>query len=341
MAKYNSLHPEKPWVLAHLSDLHLARTAGLRLRDLCGKRFLGWLRWHLKRRFRQDERLLTTLGRDLQQTAPDHIAITGDLCHLSLTAEFAAARAWLERLEDPARCSLVLGNHDQYVATAQEHNWGLFLPWLKGDTPLADAYYPAQLDALFPLVQQRGRMVLISLNTARPSAPHLASGAIGAAQLERLRQIFIKLQGQPLFRIVLLHHPPVQGLLSRRRGLADGAELRALLRQCGAELILRCHSHHRFIASLPGPCDPIPVVGAPSITSIESRPEKRSRYFLITIQADNDLQPDDSGSSGWQIRLKSRLLAPDGQGFIDDPEERMFRVAAPAGRPARTACAGG
>ena len=184
-------------------------------------------------------------------------------------------------------------------------------------------------------------MVLISLNTARPSAPHLASGAIGAAQLERLRQIFIKLQGQPLFRIVLLHHPPVQGLLSRRRGLADGAELRALLRQYGAELILCGHSHHCFIASLPGPCGPIPVVGAPSITSIESRPEKRSRYFLITIQADNDLQPDDSGSSGWQIRLKSRLLAPDGQGFIDDPEERMFRVAAPAGRPARTACAGG
>ena len=326
MAEYNNLNQEKPWVLAHLSDPHLARPAGLKLRDLRGKRCLGWLRWHLKRRFRQDEGLLTILGRELQQTAPDHLAITGDLCHLSLPAEFAAAGGWLASLGDPARCSLVLGNHDQYVATDPAQSWGLLLPWLQGDTQQPGGKSAVQLDALFPLVQQRGRAVLISLNTARPTAPHLASGALGEAQLARLRQILAKLQGQRLFRIVLLHHPPLQGLLGRRRGLSDGGAFRALIKEYGAELILCGHAHRCFTASLPGPCGPIPVIVAPSITSIEGKAAKRSQYFLFTIQADGPL--DGAGTNGWSITVKSRLLAPDAQSFIDGPEQTIFSAAA-------------
>lgn len=342
MAEQKSLKQEKPWVLAHFSDPHLARTAGLRLRDLSGKRLIGWLRWQTKRRFRQDERLLTTLGRDLQQTAPDHIALTGDLCQLSLAAEFAAARDWLLGLGSPSRCSLVLGNHDQYVATDPLQSWAMLLPWLQVDTRNSAKEIPSRLDSLFPLVQQRGRIVLISLNSARPTSLHRASGIIGTAQLERLQQILHALQGQGLFRILLLHHPPVQGLLSRRRGLSDGAELRAILRHYGAELILCGHIHHAYTSTLPGPYGPIALIAAPSITSIEGKPVKRSRYFLYTIQADASLNTGDTGgNSGWTISMQSRILAPDGQTFIEDPEQKTFRVAAPAGLPAKKVCAGG
>lgn len=332
MADHKSPQQRKPWMLAHLSDPHLACTAGLQLRDLQGKRFkriLGRLRWHLKRRFRQDERLLTMLGNDLQQTGADHIAITGDLCHLSLAVEFAAARVWLEGLGDPAGLSLVLGNHDQYVATEEAQSWGLLLPWLRGDAQQAAEHRPAELEAFFPLVQRRGRIVLISLNTARPSALHLASGSIGTSQLERLQQILASLQGQGLFRIVLLHHPPGQGLLSRRRDLTDGAELRALLQAYGAELILCGHSHHCISSNLPGPSGPIPLLGAPSITSIEKQLEKRSRYYLIAIHEKSPppaANISSSDSNGWAITVRSRLLAPDGQSFIDGPEPQLFRL---------------
>ncbi len=346
MAEHKKPQQKKTWLLAHLSDPHLARTAGLGRRDLHGKRLLGWLRWHLKRRFMQDERLLTMLSRDLQQTGPDHIAITGDLSHLSLAAEFTAARAWLESLGDPARLSLVLGNHDQYVATEEAQSWALLLPWLRGDAQQAARQRPAELEALFPLVQQRGRIVLISLNTARPTALHLASGTIGASQLARLRQILHALQGQGLFRILLLHHPPGEGLLGRRRGLTGGAELRALLRNYGVELILCGHSHHCISTSLPGPSgigganSPIPLVSAPSITSIERRAEKRSRYFLIAIQEDERPPAADTGSS-WTVTVRSRLLAPDGRSFIDAAKQQTLKAQAPAGLRAGTACAGG
>lgn len=331
-----TLHREKPWVLAHLSDLHLAHTAGLRLHDLHGKQLLGWLRWQLKRRFRQDEGLLTTLACELQQSLPDHIAITGDLCHLSLAAEFRAARNWLASLGDPSRCSLVFGNHDQYVATDWAHSCGLLLPWLQGDDRPAPKNRPAQLDTLFPLLQRRRNIALISLNTARPTALHLASGRIGRKQLERLQQLLVALEGQQLFRILLLHHPPAQGAgtLSRRRGLDDGAELRALLAEHGVELVLSGHTHRSFSDALPGPHGPIPLFGAPSITSVESGGHKRSSYSLFTIC------PAQDGRSGWTISVRHRLLAANAQAFIDGSQQCWFCPAAPAGLPAKTDCAG-
>ena len=331
-----ALSQEKPWVLAHLSDLHLARTAGLRLHDLHGKRLLGWLRWQLKRRFRQNEGLLTTLACELQQNSPDHIAITGDLCHLSLVAEFGAARDWLASLGDPARCSLVFGNHDQYVATDWAHSCGLLLPWLQGDAHHAPENRPAQLDTLFPLLQRRGSVALISLNSARPTTLHLASGKIGREQLDRLQQVLIELKGQQLFRILLLHHPPTQdtGVFSRRRGLDDGPELRALLAEHGVELILSGHTHRSASGVLPGPHGPIPLFGAPSITSVESDEHKRSSYYLFTIC------PAQDGSTGWTIAVRHRLLAANAQAFIDGPQQCWFSPATPAKPPAKTACAG-
>ena len=78
------------FVLAHLSDLHMAHTP--RLVELAGKRGLGFINWQRGRKYIHRRETLDAITRDLKAIAADHIAVTGDLVNLSLPVEYAAAR---------------------------------------------------------------------------------------------------------------------------------------------------------------------------------------------------------------------------------------------------------
>ena len=91
------------FVLAHLSDPHLAPLPRPRPRELLSKRGLGYINWLRKRRSIHRADMLAALVADLKGHAPDHVAVTGDLVNLSLTNEFAPARDWLARLGRSAR----------------------------------------------------------------------------------------------------------------------------------------------------------------------------------------------------------------------------------------------
>ena len=93
------------FTLAHLSDPHLPPLPVPRLRDLAGKRALGYLNWTRNRRKVHKRDVLDALVSDLQAQGPDHIAITGDLVNLALEAEFAPSRAWLESVGARFRCA--------------------------------------------------------------------------------------------------------------------------------------------------------------------------------------------------------------------------------------------
>ena len=103
------------FTLAHLSDPHLPPLPRPRLRDLAGKRALGYLNWTRNRHKFHRRDVLDALVSDMQAQAPDHIAVTGDLVNLALEAEFAPALAWLESVGTPDRVTVVPGNHDAYV----------------------------------------------------------------------------------------------------------------------------------------------------------------------------------------------------------------------------------
>ena len=90
------------FVLAHLSDPHLAPLPRPRLRELLSKRGLGYINWLRKRRAIHRAEVLAALVADLKAHAPDHIAVTGDLVNLSLSRRIRAgarlARAtWASR----------------------------------------------------------------------------------------------------------------------------------------------------------------------------------------------------------------------------------------------------
>ena len=85
----------------HLSDPHLPPLPGRGLRELAGKRALGYLNWTRNRHKYHRRDVLDALVPDMQAQRPDHIAVTGDLVNLALEAEFAPARAWLESVGAP------------------------------------------------------------------------------------------------------------------------------------------------------------------------------------------------------------------------------------------------
>ena len=109
------------FILAHLSDPHLAPLPQPRFVELFGKRATGFVNWRRKRQAIHRPEVLARIVADLKAQTPDHIAVTGDLVNLALPAEYAPARAWLDALGSPADVTFVPGNHDAYVRAALPH----------------------------------------------------------------------------------------------------------------------------------------------------------------------------------------------------------------------------
>jgi 3',5'-cyclic AMP phosphodiesterase CpdA len=121
------------FVLAHLSDPHLAPLPRPRIAELASKRLTGYLNWLRKRRAIHRSDALAAIVRDLLRGRPDHIAVTGDLVNIALPAEFENARRWLDELGSPADVTLVPGNHDAYVESADALRERLWAPYMAGD----------------------------------------------------------------------------------------------------------------------------------------------------------------------------------------------------------------
>lgn len=255
--------------------------------------------------------MLEALLKDLERTSPDHVAVTGDLTNVGLAGEIEDAVRWLARLGDPARVSIVPGNHDAYAAPLGPERLAPWAPYL-GDGGAGDRDVPGP--AGFPGVRRAGPVALVGLCSAVPTAPGLATGRLGADQLSRLDARLGELGAASLCRVVLMHHPPVPAGQSRRRQLRDAAALRDVLARRGAELILHGHTHRTTFESVAGPGGPIAVVGVPSSSSRSPEPERRARYHLYRIERRDD---------GFELRCRARVLDPNGLRFVDGPEHAL------------------
>ena len=300
--------------LAHLSDPHISYMNAITARDLLGKRLFGYLRWKLHRGAKHGDSVLSALQADLAKTKPDHIAVTGDLTHLSLSAEFKKARQWLQSLGSPSQVTVIPGNHDTYVHTDWYKTMAYWTEYMLSDTPRDDDHNLKNMDRIFPCLRIRGRVAIIGVCTAQPSAPHLAVGSIGTLQLHRLEKLLSQTARQKYFRVVLIHHPPVSGTVSWRKRLTDAPAFQSLLARFGAELILHGHAHRAHQGYLKTPSGSVPVMGVPSITALGRRPELRARYYLYHISP---------GDDDWNVRLQVRIYSPDEKCFIREREQRL------------------
>jgi 3',5'-cyclic AMP phosphodiesterase CpdA len=263
------------FTLAHLSDPHLPPLPAPRLAELAGKRALGYLNWTRNRRKVHRREVLDALVSDMQAQTPDHIAVTGDLVNLALEAEFAPSRTWLESVGTPDRVTAIPGNHDAYVRATRHRFVEAWADYVGGDDAAADG------GVAFPSLRRRGPLALISLSSAVPTPPLMATGWLGRGQLDALERMLTRLAGEEVFRVLLVHHPLRSD--SRTKRLTDSSELLALLRQHGVELVLHGHDHVHSTIWIEGPAGKIPAIGVPSASAVAHGRYPAAAYNLFSI----------------------------------------------------------
>jgi 3',5'-cyclic AMP phosphodiesterase CpdA len=290
------------FVLAHLSDPHLAPLPTPNLFELAGKRLGGFVNWHYNRRHVHRADVLDRIVDDLKVRAPNHVAVTGDLVNLSLAGEFLPARAWLERLGSAHDVTVVPGNHDTYVWSKARHPGRHWAEYMRGDG--AAATEPPQ----FPFVRRRGPVSMIGLTTAVPTPPFRATGRLGESQLARLAVLLDELGRSGAFRVVLIHHPPITRPEWGDRRLIDGNAFIALIQQHGAELILHGHEHLGLVRWLEGPQRRVPAVGVPSASGAAGAKYDIAAYNLYAITG---------GPDAWHCEMVARGLDRDGSCIVE------------------------
>ena len=164
-------------------------------------------------------------------------------------------------------------------------------------------------EAVFPQVRVRGPVAIFNLCSAVPTAPHLATGRLGEEQLQRLEAALADPAYADLFRIVVLHHPPQKGAVSKRKSLDDQEALRSVLAKHGADLVLHGHAHEALVGSVPGPNgSAIPVLGVPSASAKPSG-HSPARWHAIEIE--------DAPAGRRQVRIVARGIEPGREGLVE------------------------
>jgi 3',5'-cyclic AMP phosphodiesterase CpdA len=293
------------FVLAHLSDPHLGPLPAPRWRELLGKRATGFINWRRKRHLIHRGDVLARIVADLKAQSPDHIAVTGDLVNISLPAEYPPALGWLASLGPPYDVTLVPGNHDVYVRGAARFPQLHWSDYMRGDDAAGTA---------FPFVRRRGPLALIGLSTAVPTAPFMATGHLGIEQIARLAQALDDCGRNGLFRVVMIHHPPISPPARHFKRLVDGPDLCAVLARHGAELVIHGHDHLHSLIELKGPRGPIPVVGVPSASEAPPGEHHRAGYNLYVVEGE---------AGAWRCEAISRGLSAGGEAVVEVGRTRL------------------
>ena len=292
--------------LAHISDIHLSPLPRVRYRELASKRITGYINWLRNRKGAMHGTVLDKLVADMLAQAPNHIAVTGDLVNLALNLEIDIAADWLSKLGNPDDVSVVPGNHDAYVPGALDRSCRKWEPWMRGDGIDNRGKRPQ-----FPYMRVRDDVAMIGVSSARATAPFMASGDFRSAQAKRLAAALDEAGAHGLFRVVMIHHPPIHGATPTHKRLYGIRRFQKIIRKHGAQLVIHGHTHLATKYEIDGPNGQVPVICVPSASQNYGGHKPPARYNIFNI----DRKPD----GGWYCLWE--------QHGIEDVSERIFKIS--------------
>lgn len=266
--------------LAHISDIHLGPLPKLSFMELASKRITGFVNWHRNRRKHLFPDALVQVLDHMRLSAPDHVAITGDLVNLATGAEIISARDWLMLTGNPFDTSVVPGNHDAYVPGALERSMTLWHEYVRGD------HGPTRYDPerkLFPYIRRRDKVAIIGCSSAIATPPLSAAGFFSPRQARETARLLREPAEEGLFRVVMIHHPPVRGAAEAHKRLVGIGRFHQMLREVGADLVIHGHTHVNSLFWLEGLNGRVPVVGIASASQGPGGRKPRAGYNLFKI----------------------------------------------------------
>ncbi len=86
-----------------------------------------------------------------------------------------------------------------------------------------------------------------------------------------------------LFRVVLIHHPPIRGATTQYKRMIGIRRFAAAIAVGGAELVLHGHTHLNSLYWLESKGRKVPVVGIASASQGPGSPKPRAAYNLFSI----------------------------------------------------------
>ena len=286
--------------LAHISDIHLGPLPALTLLELASKRITGFVNWHRNRRRHLFANTLEILMEDIERRDPDHLAITGDLVNLASSLEIGTIAKWLEDAGKPENISIVPGNHDAYVRGAYDKATKAWYSYMRGD------HGPDEWDEddhVFPYLRVRGKVALIGCSTAVATPPFAASGYFGHRQARETVNMLRAAGEAGLFRVVMIHHPPIRGATSMHKRMIGIRRFGATISSGGAELVLHGHTHLNTVHWLRGQTKQVPVVGIASASQGPGGHKPPAAYNMFSISG---------GPGQWNLMRERYALTADG-----------------------------
>ena len=286
--------------LAHISDIHLGPLPALTLLELASKRITGFVNWHRNRRRHLFANTLEILMEDIERRDPDHLAITGDLVNLASSLEIGTIAKWLEDAGKPENISIVPGNHDAYVRGAYDKATKAWYPYMRGDQGPGEW---DEDDHVFPYLRVRGKVAMIGCSTAVATPPFAASGYFGHRQARETVNMLRAAGEAGLFRVVMIHHPPIRGATSMHKRMIGIRRFGATISSGGAELVLHGHTHLNTVHWLRGQTKQVPVVGIASASQGPGGHKPPAAYNMFSISG---------GPGQWNLMRERYALTADG-----------------------------
>jgi 3',5'-cyclic AMP phosphodiesterase CpdA len=146
---------------------------------------------------------------------------------------------------------------------------------------------------IFPYLRIRDKVAIVGCSTALATPPFAASGFFGARQARETVNMLRAAGEAGLFRVVMIHHPPIRGATSFYKRMIGIRRFAAVVSTGGAELVLHGHTHLNTLYWLRGQTGPVPVVGIASASQGPGGIKPRAAYNLFSI----------SGSPGaWEVK---------------------------------------